>query len=213
MFVETSFGAMLVLLTLGFVPGVILGMQKRRFQVRELERACAYDPLTGLRQSHTFEQEVMKQLQKVAPKEEGERADSSKHMTVFAFLDIDGFKRANDLLGHEAGDEILRILAKIISMHLRHEDLAFRRSSGADEFMLAFFGGTKTSAEARLLEIREEFENAISWAFPEVLHGCVSFSFGVAEVGKKFGPCGLKKAIRVAEERAMEDKKIRKMER
>lgn len=47
-------------------------------------------------------------------------------------LDIDGFKRANDALGHPQGDDVLRLLAQTVETQLRPLDQVFR--IGGDEF-------------------------------------------------------------------------------
>ena len=53
---------------------------------------------------------------------------------AFMLLDVDGFKRINDLQGHMAGDEALKDIASVIQSVLRHGDLLGR--IGGDEFML-----------------------------------------------------------------------------
>jgi len=49
-------------------------------------------------------------------------------------LDIDHFKQVNDTYGHQVGDEVLRILASILSADIRAEDVACRY--GGEEFLI-----------------------------------------------------------------------------
>jgi diguanylate cyclase (GGDEF)-like protein len=62
-----------------------------------------------------------------------EQADKNRKVAIF-FLDLDGFKEVNDTLGHEAGDAVLKGVAKRLLNSLRNTDLCFRW--GGDEFLI-----------------------------------------------------------------------------
>lgn len=63
-----------------------------------------------------------------------EFVDDSSIPGAFVLLDLDDFKSVNDLLGHVAGDEILRKVAHGIKSHLREDDIVAR--IGGDEFCI-----------------------------------------------------------------------------
>lgn len=90
---------------------------------------------------------------------------------MVCFLDIDGFKAINDLLGHRAGDRILRRVADVIRRHLRSDDVMVRY--GGDEFVFGLTGIDERT-------IRERVE-AISAALRGEVQ--VSVTCGVAVAG------------------------------
>ena len=63
-------------------------------------------------------------------------------MTI-AYLDLDNFKQINDRLGHQAGDEVLRAVARTVRNRLRATDVVGRL--GGDEFAVCL---PETGAEA-----------------------------------------------------------------
>ncbi|MEZ5215427.1 MAG: EAL domain-containing protein [Ilumatobacteraceae bacterium] len=62
------------------------------------------------------------------------RARRSGSLLAVLFIDLDGFKRANDTFGHETGDEVLRQVAYRLRATARAGDLVARL--GGDEFLL-----------------------------------------------------------------------------
>lgn len=98
----------------------------RLYQTMRSERESArVDPLTGAANWRHFRE--------LAEREIG-RARRSGHPLTIAYLDVDDFKRANDTLGHDAGDEALRALARAMLGALRAEDVVAR--VGGDEFII-----------------------------------------------------------------------------
>lgn len=97
---------------------------RERLLRKELERLAIRDPLTGL-YNRRFLQSVLRK--------EAIRAGRYGHKLFLFFLDIDRFKDYNDEMGHQAGDEVLVQLARVLTSSLREDvDTAFRY--GGDEF-------------------------------------------------------------------------------
>lgn len=68
-----------------------------------------------------------------------------------AMLDLDGFKKVNDVLGHPVGDDLLRMATNRLSKALRDSDTLAR--VGGDEFV-AILPGTVTQAEIKIVSSR-----------------------------------------------------------
>jgi diguanylate cyclase (GGDEF)-like protein len=101
----------------------LLDMSVVRHLHQQLEFQAVTDPLTGLLNRRGFYQTVENLLLR------GERSDSS---WVLMYLDLDGFKRVNDSLGHDAGDRVLRWVSEQLKACLRPFDILARM--GGDEF-------------------------------------------------------------------------------
>ncbi len=63
-----------------------------------------------------------------------ERRRSGDHKCALLFLDLDRFKNVNDTLGHDMGDELLKVVVKRLRKCLRKSDYFFRL--GGDEFTI-----------------------------------------------------------------------------
>jgi len=89
----------------------------------QLEHLARHDVLTGLANRTEFERQCREAIG---------RARRSGHCVAVLFVDLDGFKIINDVHGHAAGDDLLRIIATRMTANLRQTDLVARL--GGDEF-------------------------------------------------------------------------------
>ncbi len=67
-------------------------------------------------------------------KKELERAKRHKHSLSIVIMDIDNFKKINDIMGHLVGDKVLKLFSKVVNDNIRYED-SFGRIGG-EEFLL-----------------------------------------------------------------------------
>lgn len=66
------------------------------------------------------------------------RCAAEKRPLAVLFIDLDGFKQVNDILGHARGDQVLVAVARIVEANIRSSDLAGRL--GGDEFVVCLAG-------------------------------------------------------------------------
>ncbi|MFN6969262.1 MAG: EAL domain-containing protein [Rheinheimera sp.] len=116
----------------GDVGNYVCAMQDISFikeSQRKMEQLAYYDVLTGLANRSYFRDQLRKAI-----------AMSSRGYYHFALLyfDLDEFKRINDTLGHDAGDELLKEVARRLISRLREEDTIARL--GGDEFAVILSG-------------------------------------------------------------------------
>jgi diguanylate cyclase (GGDEF)-like protein len=90
---------------------------------RYFERIATVDPLTGLHNRRWLDDTFARQI---------ERAHRSGQPAVLLMIDLDHFKRINDLFGHLTGDAALARVAELLMAGLRPQDLLARY--GGEEF-------------------------------------------------------------------------------
>ena len=93
--------------------------RNRSDSVKTLRHMALSDPLTGVANRAGFSERLKREVT-------GGGAFS------LAVIDLDRFKEINDVHGHGAGDEVLRVVARRMSEHLRHGEFIARL--GGDEF-------------------------------------------------------------------------------
>jgi diguanylate cyclase (GGDEF)-like protein len=112
---------------------------------RRVEYLAHYEPMTGLLNRASFTERLEGILQ---------HRRSEEALSV-VFLDIDDFKSINDRYGHEAGDELLKHVARCISAICGEDDITAR--TGGDEFTLALTG--RDTAES--VDLVEQLMHAV----------------------------------------------------
>lgn len=121
-----------------------------------LRHQALHDPLTGL-PNRTF---LMEELNRHHARE---RRDPSARVALL-FLDLVGFKTVNDLFGHDAGDEILRVIGRRLRFATRPTDLPARL--GGDEFVVTM---SDLAGPADALQVAERLVEVLRQPIP--IHG------------------------------------------
>ncbi|MHB9035371.1 MAG: bifunctional diguanylate cyclase/phosphohydrolase [Armatimonadota bacterium] len=112
---------------------------------QELSVQATIDGLTGLANHRTFQQTLQDMCRHTS-------STRSNRMFCLVMADVDHFKIYNDTHGHQAGDTVLRTVARVFSSKLRQGDLAARY--GGEEFTLILKGTNKEDAQAIADRIR-----------------------------------------------------------
>ncbi|MEM7587224.1 MAG: diguanylate cyclase, partial [Acidobacteriota bacterium] len=124
----------------------------------ELRTLAHTDPLTGLANRRSLMERLEHELQDAEP---------NAPLGVL-MLDLDRFKRVNDVHGHSAGDQVLRATARAVRECLGEDDLAAR--FGGEELVVL----TPASSADELMELAERIRRAIAEARIEVEAGVLS---------------------------------------
>ncbi|ASJ95111.1 GGDEF domain-containing protein [Shewanella marisflavi] len=112
-------------------------VKERTQQLEELSRT---DPLTGLLNVRHLNEIVTRILR---------AAQRRLEPVSICYIDINDFKKINDTQGHQAGDNILQNIAKIIASAVRGEDCCFRY--GGDEFCIVLPNCNATDVQSEFI--------------------------------------------------------------
>jgi len=126
-----------------------------------------HDNLTGLLNRLGLERRLPDFIRKCA---------SDKRCAAFLYIDLDHFKKINDLRGHTCGDKLLRVAAERLRQSLSADDLVVRM--GGDEFVIVA-GGMREPSGAAIIAARLREELAVPFDI-DGQHFKVTASIGVS---------------------------------
>jgi diguanylate cyclase (GGDEF)-like protein len=141
----------------------VVALLELRRLVSELETVGTTDGLTGLRNRRAFDEKLQ---------EEHQRHARSRQPVSLLLVDVDHFKPYNDHFGHQAGDDALGEVARILQHTVRSYDMAARY--GGEEFGVILPNTDKQGA----LELAERLRRAVERN--EWMKRQITVSIGVA---------------------------------
>ena len=136
---------------------------------KEVLNLAIIDGLTGLYNQTYFKNYLQLEI---------ERSIERGYLVALIMLDLDDFKKCNDILGHPAGDAVLRQFGEIIKSTVRDIDLPARY--GGEEFAVVMPYASKSTALEIAEKIRVTLQNLPIVADEENRIGNITTSIGIA---------------------------------
>jgi diguanylate cyclase (GGDEF)-like protein/PAS domain S-box-containing protein len=144
---------------LGGIIGISRDMTDRYRKEEEIQYLAYHDFLTGLYNRRFYEEELS-------------RLDVERNLPLSIVMgDVNGLKLVNDSFGHQAGDELLKTIARIIKAHCRADDILARY--GGDEFVLLL----PRTGEEQVLRILSRINRTMAGETVSGLEVSISFGF------------------------------------
>jgi diguanylate cyclase (GGDEF)-like protein/PAS domain S-box-containing protein len=126
------------------------------------------DPLTGIFNRRYMEETLQREIS---------RAERKRSELSIVMMDIDHFKKFNDIYGHEAGDEILVKLAEFFRLKIRQSDVFCR--FGGEEFIMILPESNIEDTFNRFDQLREEVKS-LTVHYQNQRLPAVALSMGIA---------------------------------
>jgi diguanylate cyclase len=136
-------------------------------ELQQVSEQVREDQLTGTLNRRGLEDAMERELS---------RAQRRKTPLCVAILDLDNFKKLNDTYGHQAGDDALVHLSKVVTGTLRPTDIVARY--GGEEFLILFSDTTLQQAVEAMRRLQRELTKRFFLHNNERL--LITFSAGVA---------------------------------
>lgn len=151
--------------------GVLRDITERKLAEAQLRELATTDPLTGLKNRRAFEEHLSSEF---------ERWRRYGQPSSLILIDADHFKRLNDSFGHQAGDEVLKVIGQICLDVVRSIDTVARL--GGEEFCILLPSTGVDDACAVAERIRQLAEARVIVSQEHRIP--FTLSFGVSEASK-----------------------------
>ena len=154
-------------------------IKKLKAEIEKLKKLVIRDELTGVLNRRGLNEELSI-LFNEAIALNGHRHKRKLHVDDFSiiFIDIDNFKKINDIYGHNVGDLALKKIAAFLRKKMRSIDIVGR--FGGEEFAIAMLGASEDDAYKKAKDIKEDIKRDIKFAKYKNLK--VTLSVGVASL-------------------------------
>lgn len=146
-------------------------IQSLRSSLTQAQESVLKDPLTGAGNRRQFDVTMEKAIN-----------DCEQKATTLSLImcDIDHFKRVNDAFGHQVGDELIKMFARVIEGSIRETDTLIRY--GGEEFAIILPLTDQDAARSIAERIRRQFESKrLTIRETNQKVGQLTASFGVAQ--------------------------------
>lgn len=120
-----------------FILVVLRDIRSRKSHQAQIEQMAYHDALTGLANRRQLQERTAQTLA---------IAERESWPLALLYLDLDRFKHVNDTLGHDAGDELLVMVAERLKTCIRQGDTLARL--GGDEFAILLYQGSSNEAQS-----------------------------------------------------------------
>lgn len=162
----------------GTLQGSIITLQNiadRRQSEEDIKFLAYHDTLTGLPNRTSFYMRLEDELIQSQGRA-GRNRRAVRDKWALLFLDLDKFKDINDTLGHDVGDELLKLVATRLKQRLRKSDYVFRL--GGDEFTVLLNNLTRDTDVAK---VAKKLQDEIAKPFHIKNHELhISVSIGIS---------------------------------
>jgi diguanylate cyclase (GGDEF)-like protein/PAS domain S-box-containing protein len=138
--------------------GVIIDVTASKLRTAHLEHEVNHDALTGLANRNLLWDRLEQALH---------LAQRHKSLVATVLIDLNNFKIINDTFGHEAGDVVLKVVARRLQASVRDSDTVARMSG--DEFVLVLANQPSLRFTLRMVErVRQSFAIPVSFNGREI---------------------------------------------
>lgn len=134
-----------------------------------LQQQSIHDPLTLLYNRRYLDEALPRELSRII---------RTNQPLCVCMIDIDHFKIFNDTHGHEAGDEVLKHIGKILNENFRGSDIACR--FGGEEFIVILVNSELSAVVSRMQSLREKIKSE-NILFENKVLPPITISIGIAE--------------------------------